>query len=214
MFILTVLLTISLLYLLVMVWKYKKIIREQADELIRIRLSDNFIDDITGTYNSKSIEHIIEERLHFARQKNLSVSFLMVDIDNFKRVNDAFGILKGDIVLKQLATIFAAELRGDDRLIRYRMGDEFIVIAINATGINAAKALGSRLKERAETFEWSMPPFHLNFSITISVGVTEYNGPAHEFTPALLLAEQALKSAKTRRNCVVLEMDGAFIPFK
>ncbi|MCC6282476.1 MAG: GGDEF domain-containing protein [Saprospiraceae bacterium] len=212
MIILMVLLAISLLYLLVVVWKYKKIIRRQADELIKIRLSDNFIDDITGTYNSKSIEHVIEDRLLFARQKNLSVSFLLVDIDNFKRVNDAFGITKGDLVLRQLATVFAGELRGDDRLIRYRMGDEFLVIAINATGINAAKALGNRLKERVETFDWSIPPFQLNFNITISVGVTEYDGRSTS-NITLQQAERALKSAKTKRNCVVLEKNGDFIPW-
>ncbi len=212
MIILMVLLAISLLYLLVVVWKYKKIIRRQADELIKIRLSDNFIDDITGTYNSKSIEHVIEDRLLFARQKNLSVSFLLVDIDNFKRVNDAFGITKGDLVLRQLATVFAGELRGDDRLIRYRMGDEFLVIAINATGINAAKALGNRLKERVETFDWSIPPFQLNFNITISVGVTEYDGRS-TFNNTLQQAERALKSAKNKRNCVVLEKNGDFIPW-
>lgn len=65
----------------------------------------------------------------------------MVDIDNFKRVNDAFGITKGDLVLKQLATVFARELRGDDRLIRYRMGDEFLIIAINTTVLMPRKRL-------------------------------------------------------------------------
>ncbi|MCA0235734.1 MAG: GGDEF domain-containing protein [Bacteroidetes bacterium] len=214
MLVIVALLTFLLMYLLMVVRNDKKTIRQQAEELQKIRLSDNFIDDITGTYNSKSIEHIIEERLQYARHKNRLVSFLLIDIDNFKRVNDAHGISRGDLVLKKLVTLFTGELRGDDRLIRYRMGDEFLVIATNTTGIDAAKALGNRLREKVAAFDWNTPPFQLNFAITISVGVTEYNMFSDAFINVLHQAEEALQHAKTYRNCVVLENEGTFIPFK
>jgi diguanylate cyclase (GGDEF)-like protein len=170
-----------------------------------IRLSDNFRDDLTGIPNTKALQLIIEERTIAAQNLSAPLSFLLADMDGFKSINQNYGIKAGDLVLKTTATLLRAELRLGDRIIRYRVGDEFFILAFNTTGEDAAKALGERLRESIQKFDWTKCRLSSGTVLTISIGVAAvsgYNQLAIE--QGFKQAEAALLEAKKHKNTVFL----------
>lgn len=124
-------------------------------------------DPVTNIYNKRFfIERLNEEFSHSKRSK-AGLSLLMIDIDFFKKVNDTYGHLAGDMILQQLAQIFKQMVRNEDILARYG-GEEFSVI-LRGTAKDGAVLLAERIRKRIASkpfvFEGNEIP------ITISVGV-------------------------------------------
>lgn len=160
-------------------------------------------DSLTKAYNKKHFSHRLETELAYAKRHNTTLSMLMFDVDHFKRVNDTFGHLAGDLVLAKLAQITASTLRSEDIFGRYG-GEEF---AILCRGVNLPNA--AILAERIRTLVQSTPFVFENNTIpvTISVGVAAF--PELNFDDPLELigaADEALYEAKrSGRNRVVLK---------
>ncbi len=109
-------------------------------------------DRLTQIYNRNMFYQLMEEKLHHAHLNQTDISFAIMDIDHFKNVNDTYGHLVGDSVLKQLASLVSKHIRGDDIFARWG-GEEFI-IALDTDKENAQKILENiRVFIAEETYE-------------------------------------------------------------
>ena len=126
-------------------------------------------DHLTKVKNHRSLMSGLDREVERVRRYNRSFSISMVDIDNFKVVNDTFGHTIGDEVLIGIAAIFKEELRKIDIIGRYG-GEEFLLILPESNCIEAV-LLVERIKERVKTNEWCVPQLEVSFS----AGVFEVN---------------------------------------
>lgn len=152
------------------------------------------VDELTKAFNRTKFEELIEAEITRTQRFGQPLSIIIFDLDHFKMVNDSFGHLTGDHVLKTVASIVKAGIRETDCLVRWG-GEEFLVLAPNADLENAhllAERLRSRLSEHL--FE------HIG-RITASFGVAAYG--AGETKDAFILgADNAMYRAKLFRNRV------------
>jgi len=134
------------------------------------KLEDNAsLDPLTGVYNKKEILNFLEKLLaNYIRYKKDPFSVMMLDIDFFKKINDTYGHLAGDFILKEFVKIIKNSIRHSDILGRFG-GEEFIVLLPN-TKISGALKLAQRIKEEVENnvFKFS----NKNIKITTSIGIT------------------------------------------
>jgi diguanylate cyclase (GGDEF)-like protein len=165
-----------------------------------------FTDALTGWHNRRYLQSRLHEELARCRRERTPLTCLMIDVDHFKAVNDRFGHLAGDEVLRQLAECVSAEVRGSDVSARYG-GEEFIVL-LPGTGAAAGFLLAERIRAAvaAEPFEL---PDGGRLPVTVSIGVAEH-APAHDERDLkavgerlVALADVALYEAKAGgRNAV------------
>ncbi|MCP4597093.1 diguanylate cyclase [Neptuniibacter sp.] len=155
-------------------------------------------DSLTGLYNRRYLED--HSPLSFTDPSRGTTSLLMVDIDNFKSINDTYGHGIGDKALKLLADTLSAECRSNDLICRYG-GDEFIVILPNTPQDSALMKA-----------EWIRKNFQLNTpdtlakikQISISIGIATSPDNADCFEKLYNAADKALYAAKKKgRNCCV-----------
>src|SRR6201998_3857304 len=124
-----------------------------------------YLDGLTGIFNRRFFELRIVEELERARRYGTGMAVIMADIDQFKRLNDEFGHLLGDEVLRQVSSLFHQQLRKIDVVCRYG-GEEF---AILLTQVNSQQALAIAEKLRSQVEAWQFPG--VPRTVTISVGV-------------------------------------------
>lgn len=151
------------------------------------------IDELTETYNYRYFVRKLEEEKKRALRYRLPLSVIMVDIDWFKKLNDAYGHEVGNLVLKALAKIIKQCIRDVDIFARYG-GEEFVVVLPQTPEIEA-KQIGERIRAMAESTIIETTNLG-KVKVTVSVGVSSYpeNGKSHE--ELLTVADQALYRAK------------------
>jgi diguanylate cyclase (GGDEF)-like protein len=155
-------------------------------------------DSLTGLYNHRYFHDRLRAELTRASRARESVAVVMLDIDDFKRVNDVYGHGSGDQVLTDLAELLRASLRGSDVVCRLG-GEEFGMIMPGGDAGDAV-TLARRLTDRLADVEFGPAG-----KITVSVGVSQ--GPEHAMNPRELVAcaEAAMMTAKARgKNQIVL----------
>ena len=159
------------------------LLRQQSTHLLEMAMTD----ELTGIMNRRAIWDELQYRLNpqLSRTKTLSVA--LFDIDHFKSINDTYGHLTGDQVLREVANIIAHTIRGFDTVGRYG-GEEFLVLFPN-TEIDKAKLAADRIRANIEAHNFEMVG-HL----TISGGVAEHDGSSA--TALIDRADQALYMAK------------------
>jgi diguanylate cyclase (GGDEF)-like protein len=166
---------------------------------IRARLEHQAqTDSLTGLYNHRAFHERLRLSLASASRSHEAVSVLMLDIDDFKRVNDVYGHGAGDEILRSLAETLKDAVRTSD--VVYRLGGEEFAVVIASRSPESAERLAHRLVERVEAAE-----FDPAGRITISVGLAR--GPEHAMNPRELIAcaEAAMMTAKARgKNQIVL----------
>ncbi len=162
--------------------------RNFYDEVYRMATTDG----LTGLLNKMTITRLLGEELDKAQRYHRRVSVLLVDLDNFKGLNDTLGHLMGDRVLRLVSEVLRRNLRRQDRAGRFG-GEEFIVV-LPETGPRGATALAERIRQAVERSV--SPALHLVSPVTASFGVACY--PARGGDPKLLLdgADAALYRAK------------------
>src|SRR5215471_3519025 len=149
-----------------------------------------YIDGLTGIHNRRFFEMRIVEELERATRFQGRVSVIMADIDHFKRLNDEFGHLLGDEILRSVSDILKQQLRKMDMVCRYG-GDEFAIVVPETIGSNAAR-VAEKLRRQIETHHFPGVPR----PVTISCGVADY--PTHGGTrdEVVAAADSALYFAK------------------
>ena len=155
-------------------------------------------DSLTGLANRQKLSSCMAEAMIRSHQFDLPFSVLLLDVDNFKNVNDTYGHLAGDAVLQALSAIIVKELRVQDTAGRWG-GEEFLVL-LPETGAEKAVELAENLRNKVSTHV-----FAADLHCTISIGVAEMR---HGDTPDTLVhrADTALYSAKKAgKDRVVLE---------
>jgi len=160
------------------------------------------LDPLTDLPNRRSLMQTFERVTHNTdrrNQDNESLSIGMLDIDNFKQINDSFGHDIGDAVLIKLSAKLRRTLRQEDFIGRFG-GEEFLVI-LPETGLDAAEATGQRLCQAAnEAFIEELP---VNYPLSVSIGVTEYK-QGEKLEETIQRADRALYEAKASgRNRVI-----------
>lgn len=147
-------------------------------------------DGLTGVFNRRYFETKILEELSRAERHGSPISILMIDIDGFKPLNDEFGHLLGDEVLRQVSSIFLHSTRKSDAVCRYG-GDEFALLLPN-TSLGNAVSVAEKLRKRIASWDFPGVPR----PVTITCGVAE--GPAQGATRDGIMqsADAALYAAK------------------
>ncbi len=150
-------------------------------------------DPLTFLYNQRTFWELLNYEIDRAKRFNRKLALLMLDIDNFKLINDTYGHYIGDMVLKEVAKAIGERKRKSDIVARYG-GDEFAIIALGADTINAYN-LALSLKEHIESMAITMPDGSV-LNVKTSIGIAVY--PDHADTPndLFLLADSMLRTAK------------------
>jgi len=163
----------------------------QRDQLQQLATED----PLTGAGNRRALHKKLEQMVASHRRTAEPMSAILLDLDNFKVVNDRKGHATGDAVLRRVADIITARIRLTDSLYRFG-GDEFVVLATSATGDTAVKlAEDIRALIASALAELALP-------VTASLGVAEYlaDEPAHKWIER---ADQAMyKAKKAGKNSV------------
>ncbi|MCP4900420.1 MAG: GGDEF domain-containing protein [bacterium] len=158
-------------------------------------------DSLTGLVNRRTMEERLDGEIDRARRYGTPCSLVLLDIDRFKDVNDTYGHLSGDEVLRSIAMTLRDTLRTSDTASRYG-GDEFVLV-LPETTIDGATILAERIRERMAKNQISVRGKKL--SITVSVGITQLRGGKRTRLELLNEADQALYACKLGgRNKVVV----------
>ncbi|HCP62528.1 MAG TPA: hypothetical protein DIU14_08695 [Actinobacteria bacterium] len=176
---------------------------------VRARLEiEGVTDTLTGLYNHRHFHERLAEEVRRAHRQRTSVGVLVLDIDDFRRINDTHGHLLGDQVLQGIATIARITCRLEDVLCRIG-GEEFAVILPNCD-VDSSASLAERLRQAVNA-----TAFPSVGEVSISIGVAE--GPRHasssrELTACGQLALDSAKRSEKNRVCVYDESDGGLGP--
>lgn len=158
-------------------------------------------DGLTGLYNKNYLMQRLETEVREAAESGRPLSFIIIDVDNFKTYNDTYGHPEGDAVLRSLAEVILAEIREQDAGCRYG-GEEFTVVFPDIAGAQALKAAERILQAFAGlTFH---PGSGAGVSVTVSIGLAQFR-PGEGPDDLIRRADQALYQAKNRgKNRVVI----------
>ncbi|MGI8773891.1 MAG: diguanylate cyclase [Actinomycetota bacterium] len=160
-------------------------------------------DSLTGLYNHRFFHERLRSELVRASRSHDSVALLMLDIDDFKKLNDVHGHATGDHVLFKVAELLQATVRASD--VPCRVGGEEFAVILPSCDAGDALGLARRLRDRLAAMELDEAG-----TITVSVGIAQ--GPEHAMNPRELFscAEAAMMTAKARgKNQAFLYDDGA-----
>ncbi|MCA9668178.1 MAG: diguanylate cyclase [Myxococcales bacterium] len=157
------------------------------------------VDGLTQVYNKRYFLEVLEREISRGHRYGRELSLIMFDIDHFKQINDTFGHLAGDYVLKHLASVIKERIRREDIMARYG-GEEFAIVLPEIDNYNARQFAEKirRIVERT-TFKFE----DTKIPVTVSVGVASTASEVTDPTHFIKLADERLYEAKHRgRNCV------------
>lgn len=185
---------------------FKFSIADELEAAVQRKLVDAALrEPLTGLYSRRHFQERFAAEVAVAHRHGRPLSLLLVDVDHFKRVNDRYGHLAGDEVLKTVARALSQGIRIEDILARFG-GEEFVVLAREADA-TAAMALAERLRqlvEVAQTLWESGDEVPIGIPVTVSVGVAQL-GPDQNERDLFQSADGATYEAKKQgRNRVLL----------
>ena len=156
-------------------------------------------DDLTGLYNRRHFYHLADLEFVRSTRYNRPLSLLMADIDLFKHINDTYGHLNGDKVLRAVAQHCSSKVRRGDVVGRY--GGEELVLLLPETPSANAHILAERLREAVAVMPTETEQGSIR--VTISIGVASLEPGCHNLEELLRRSDEALYVAKRAgRNCV------------
>jgi len=151
-------------------------------------------DALTGLYNRRYFDKVLPQELERARRYNLSFSILLIDADNFKKVNDTYGHLMGDRILATIGEAITHALRTVDFAFRYG-GEEFIVI-LPETTIKSARRAAERIRQKVISESRKVLQNEVSSPVTVSTGIACYPRDATDAKALVALADNLLYQAK------------------
>lgn len=150
-------------------------------------------DGLTGLYNHALLIELFEKEIDKQQRNNGSISFAMIDIDNFKKINDTYGHISGDTVLKELSNILMSSVRGGDIVGRYG-GEEFSIVFPGIDEQNAFQ-LCERIRKEVEDFNFEIGIETVKITISIGINFNELKGIINK-REIIQKADEALYRAK------------------
>jgi diguanylate cyclase (GGDEF)-like protein len=178
------------------------LVDEDEEQALKKMYEAALYDGLTKVFNRKHLEERLDAEIAFALRHNTELSVIMIDVDYFKKVNDTYGHLAGDAVLRGVAQILAHGLRTEDLLARYG-GEEFVIVA-RGIPVMQACMVADRLRQ---AIEGSLFPFEQHqLRVTASAGVASLRdcGPRLDKPSLLGFADQRLYQAKQAgRNRII-----------
>lgn len=163
-------------------------------DLVRIAALERDVmrDPLTGLLNRRYLDSRLDEEIQRARRSGLPLSLLMIDLDHFKHVNDRYGHIVGDQVLRHVSSLVVSLVRVSDMVVRYG-GEEFLVIAPDSA-LEDATHLGDRLLYHLRNHEVPLPNGE-PLSVTASIGAASLHDGENQIS-FLRRADMALYEAK------------------
>jgi diguanylate cyclase (GGDEF)-like protein len=152
-------------------------------------------DELTGLSNSRHFRELITKEAARAERFGHELALILLDLDDFKQVNDAYGHLQGDRVLRMVGRVLRIESRGVDEPARY--GGEEFAVALPETGIEGALDLAERVRARIESEQVPRVGGSGAVTVTASVGADSMHGSANGAEALIAAADAALYEAKS-----------------
>ncbi|MFA7427483.1 diguanylate cyclase [Mesotoga sp.] len=156
---------------------------KSANDLLKQRTET---DPLTGLMNQKKMFEVVEYEINRARRYGDALSIIMLDIDNFKELNDRLGHLKGDEILEIFSSLIVSEIRKIDYAFRYG-GEEFVIL-LPSTALEGATSTAKRIRNSVEETD--------DLPITFSAGVTEWQSESAQ--GLLLRVDKLMYQAKSK----------------
>ncbi|MBT4034564.1 MAG: sensor domain-containing diguanylate cyclase [Candidatus Marinimicrobia bacterium] len=166
------------------------------------------IDTLTHLYNIRALKQRFEEELARAGRYQNSLVVLFLDLDKFKLVNDTYGHLVGDFVLKEISQIIRETIRTSDIPGRYG-GEEFVVIMVNADA-EACMASAKRICTAVREHQFEMN--ETNIENRISIGLSEFPRDGESMQDLIQSADAAMYTAKRRGGDQVVKYEKGMVP--
>jgi len=160
-------------------------------------------DGLTGLYNHTLLIELLEKEIEKQQRVKGNIACVMLDIDYFKNINDAYGHIAGNMLLKEFASILRDSLRKGDIIARYG-GDEFCAV-LPGTSLQGAAQLCKRFRDKVQNYEFKVE--NKTIRITVSIGVSSIDYADNIIAKEIIKeADQNLYKAKQNgRNRI--EMD-------
>ena len=159
-------------------------------------------DSLTGLYNRREFERLLNDEIHRFRRHGHSVSLMMLDIDHLKQINDRYGHQIGDDAIRRVTDMITNECRTGDVIARY--GGEELAVILPETGAESAYALAERICHVIAEFPVMISPKEA-IPITVSIGTATVPDNAHSARDLVTSADLALYEAKkSGRNCACM----------
>jgi diguanylate cyclase (GGDEF)-like protein len=164
-------------------------------------LFESISDPLTGLSNRKFMEVELKKLMLSSKRYETALSIIILDLDHFKKINDTYGHVIGDLVLKKISELIKRTMRASDLTIRYG-GEEFIIV-MDHTASDEAMIKAETLREDVESLE--IEELEGN-SVTISLGVTQLCKEDDSINSFVARADEALYKAKTsgRNQCQLI----------
>jgi diguanylate cyclase (GGDEF)-like protein len=146
-------------------------------------------DELTGLFNHRRFQEVMTIEVERTRRFNQELGLIMLDIDNFKRVNDTYGHLQGDVVLREVARVLRESSREIDEPARY--GGEEMAVALPQTGLQGAYEFAERVRQRIEDLQIELIDGGGTLRVTASFGAASLPHSAKIDKDALVAAADA-----------------------
>lgn len=157
-------------------------------------------DSLTDIFNRRNFYRLSEVEFQLAHKYNHTFSLLLLDLDDFKSINDTFGHNAGDEVLRELSKTIKNTIRHNDIFARHG-GEEFTLL-LRQTQAETGIKIAEKIRHNIEAMEVISETGSIK--ITASIGVTQFSNRFDHFDQLVMLADEALYDAKEKgRNCVV-----------
>jgi diguanylate cyclase (GGDEF)-like protein len=158
-------------------------------------------DGLTKISNYRHFNHVLQLEIDRQRRYRRPLTLLMIDIDDFKKTNDRYGHLMGDMVLIKIAALLTAEIRGFDFVARYG-GDEFTVI-LPEVGDMEALAVGRRIMKSITLHEFKSPEHKDIGKVSVTIGIASFPKDATDAQDLVAKADRAMYAGKSAgKNCL------------
>jgi diguanylate cyclase (GGDEF)-like protein len=146
-------------------------------------------DELTGLFNHRRFQEVITQEVERARRYGQEMGLIMLDIDNFKRVNDTYGHLQGDMVLREVARVLRQSSREIDEPARY--GGEEMAVALPQTDLEGAYRFAERVRRRIEALDLPLLDGDGTLKVTASFGAASLASSTGDGKDALVAAADA-----------------------
>jgi diguanylate cyclase (GGDEF)-like protein len=152
-------------------------------------------DELTGLFNHRRFQEVMSAEVERARRYDAEMGLIMLDIDNFKRVNDTYGHMQGDMVLREVARVLRQSAREIDEPARY--GGEEMAVALPQTDLDGAYNFAERVRKRIEALELPLLDGDGILKVTASFGAASLSSaPQSDKEGLVAAADAALYRAK------------------